>query len=240
MVTLKVHELRFPHASSAVQVTVVEPTGKFDPDGGRQLTVRLVSQSSVALVVQLTGVPAGSPQAITMFDGQMITGGVVSRMMLTTKLQELDLPQPSVATQVTVVDPIGKGLPGGGTQITLIPAAAVQSSDAVTEYGTSIPLTPAHTQRVILLGQLIDGGCTSRQTSTSNLHWLALPQSSRATQVTVLTPLGRTDPEGGLQTTPTFVEQSSAAVTVQVTGWLAEQTRTAKLLGQLMTGGVVS
>ena len=39
-----------PASSTAVQLTVVVPTGNTDPDGGVQVTVGAVSTSSLALI----------------------------------------------------------------------------------------------------------------------------------------------------------------------------------------------
>ena len=39
-ITLKLHDAnRFPDVSLAAQITIVEPTGKTEPDAGSQLTV---------------------------------------------------------------------------------------------------------------------------------------------------------------------------------------------------------
>ena len=56
---------------------------------------------------------------VTMFAGQVITGGVVS-FTLTVKVQLAVLPLASVAVQVTVVAPTGKTLPLAGTQVTFV------------------------------------------------------------------------------------------------------------------------
>ena len=55
-----------------------------------------------------------------MFDGQLITGGVVS-WMVTVKVQELRLVAASVAVQFTVVTPLAKVEPLGGLHDTLTP-----------------------------------------------------------------------------------------------------------------------
>ena len=54
-------------------------------------------------------------------------------------------------------------------------------------------------------------------TVTLKLHWLALLQESVATHLTVVVPTGKTDPEGGVQTTVTGPGQSSVAVTLEFT-----------------------
>ncbi|MEK6322233.1 MAG: hypothetical protein AABN33_11170 [Acidobacteriota bacterium] len=50
-VTVKVHVLVLLEASVAVQVTVVVPVGKLEPDGGLQLTWMSCVQLSVAVGV---------------------------------------------------------------------------------------------------------------------------------------------------------------------------------------------
>ncbi len=47
-VTLKVAEPELPRVSAALQVTVVVPMGKVDPEGGLQVTGREPSTTSVA------------------------------------------------------------------------------------------------------------------------------------------------------------------------------------------------
>jgi hypothetical protein len=47
-VTVKVHEPVLPDPSVAVQVTVVVPTGKLEPDAGAHMTVASPVQSSLA------------------------------------------------------------------------------------------------------------------------------------------------------------------------------------------------
>jgi hypothetical protein len=49
--------------------------------------------------------------------GQVITGGVVSRITRTWNEHWLVLPQSSRAVQFTVVSPTGSGVPTGGTQV---------------------------------------------------------------------------------------------------------------------------
>ena len=49
-VTVKLHVALFPDVSVAVQLTVVVPTGKVEPDAGEQTTVT-PGQLSVAVVV---------------------------------------------------------------------------------------------------------------------------------------------------------------------------------------------
>jgi len=73
--TLKLQVAVLPDASVAVQVTVVEPTGKHEPDGGLQATVT-PGQLSVAVAVKFAVAhdPPGGVFAVT-FAGQVTVGG---------------------------------------------------------------------------------------------------------------------------------------------------------------------
>lgn len=119
-VTAKLHVETLPAASVAVQVTVVVPTGKAEPDGGWQTTLT-PGQLSVALTVKVTVADEAAGAAATVMSaGQVMTGGCWSSTV-TVKVQWLALPAASVAVQVTVVVPIGNAEPEGGWQTTLTP-----------------------------------------------------------------------------------------------------------------------
>jgi hypothetical protein len=62
--TVKLQVAVLPLASVAVQVTVVTPTGKHEPDGGVQTTVT-PGQLSEAVVVKLTTVQGSLAVAVT-------------------------------------------------------------------------------------------------------------------------------------------------------------------------------
>ena len=68
-----------PDVSVAVQVTVVVPAGKLDPEGGVQITVATVqlSEDPGAGKVTTLLVVSGSP-VVVWFRGQVIDGGWVS------------------------------------------------------------------------------------------------------------------------------------------------------------------
>lgn len=74
--TVKLQVAVLPAASVAVQVTVVVPTGKHDPEGGLQ-TTPTPGQLSLAVVVKLTTTQGTVTVGVTptMFAGQVITGG---------------------------------------------------------------------------------------------------------------------------------------------------------------------
>ena len=98
------------------------------------------------------------------FVGQVICGGVVSRTVIV-KLHTLELPARSVATQSTVLVPIGKNEPGGGAQTTT--GFGSQISVALVLKNTRVPGGPAHST-VMLLEQEICGGAAS----TMVMVWL--------------------------------------------------------------------
>src|SRR5437764_13429218 len=104
-VTVKVQVLVLPEASVAVQVTVVVPLAKLEPEAGEQLVVT-PGQLSLAVGLKVT-VCAQVPGAglVKIFAGQVIVGFSVS-FTVTVKVQVLVLLEASVAVQVTVVVPL--------------------------------------------------------------------------------------------------------------------------------------
>ena len=61
-VTVKLHEAALFAASRAVQVTVVTPSGKLDPEAGEQVTVGFAVQLSFAVgVLNVTGAVQFAP-----------------------------------------------------------------------------------------------------------------------------------------------------------------------------------
>jgi len=106
-------------ASVAVQVTVVVPFAKHEPDGGVQATVT-PGQLSDAVVVKAVTAQDGPKQAfccvtVVMSAGQVTVGGCVS-LTVTVNAQ---LPPPLLDVQVTVVVPLGKNDPDAGLQVTV-------------------------------------------------------------------------------------------------------------------------
>ena len=88
-----------------------------------------------------------------MFAGQAMLGGCVSTSV-TVKEQLAVLPEPSVATAVTVVVPLEKVEPDGGFATTVTPG---QLSLAVTVKLTNAEHCPAAAGTVIFAGQVIVG-----------------------------------------------------------------------------------
>ena len=92
-----------PEWSAAVQMTVLEPTGKVEPETGELLVMRFGSQSVRTGPGNATAAKpeSGGDSAAMMVLGQIISGAVVS-MVVTVWLQVALLPQGSVALQARV------------------------------------------------------------------------------------------------------------------------------------------
>ena len=111
--TLKAQVAVLPEASVAVQVTVVVPVGKLEPEAGLHDVVTPGQLSeAVGLGYSIT-VPGSFGSAITeTFSGHVIAGGCVS-LTVTVKVQLVSV----VEVQVTVVVPTGKKDPDAGEQV---------------------------------------------------------------------------------------------------------------------------
>ena len=98
----------FPAASVAVQVTVVVPSGRNDPDAGLQSVVTAPSVSSVADAAKVTVAPAAVAAWAHASVGTLTTGGVVSPVTVTRNDADPVLPTRSVAAQLTTHVPTRK------------------------------------------------------------------------------------------------------------------------------------
>ena len=110
---------------------VVVPIGKVEPlDKPTKLAIKV--QLSVAYTVKVTGAPQ-IPEAIltVMLLGQ-VTSGFTSFLTVTVKLQGVELPEASVATNVLVVVPSGKNDPLAKPAV--CDSVKAQLSDAVIPY----------------------------------------------------------------------------------------------------------
>ena len=76
--TLKLQVAVLPQASTAVQFTVVSPTGNSEPDAGVQKTLTGAGQLSVAVTVKVATAPLVPAQPMTTSVGQVISGAVWS------------------------------------------------------------------------------------------------------------------------------------------------------------------
>ena len=104
--------------SVAVQVTVVTPFGKVEPEDGLHAAVAPGQLSVGVGVLKVTTAEhrLGSVDLV-MFAGQVIEGGCVS-LTVTVNEHEPGLPLPSETEQVTVVVPFGNAEPLAGEQVT--------------------------------------------------------------------------------------------------------------------------
>ena len=103
-----------------MQLTVVVPTVKCDPEGGVQLEVAPEQLSlRVAWKVTVAKAEFGSVP-IAMLDGQVMDGACVS-LTVTVKVQVEVLLAVSVAVQVTVVVPTANCVPEAGEQVLVTP-----------------------------------------------------------------------------------------------------------------------
>lgn len=131
---------------------------------------------------------------------------------VTVKLQVAELPDVSVAVHVTVVVPTGKTEPLAGLHIEVPPG---QLSDTVG--GGKVTVAPLEigqvcaTTAVTFVGQAIVGGSVSL-TVIVNEQLAVLPEASSTLHVTVVMPLGKVEPEGGLHTGVPTAWQLSVAV----------------------------
>src|SRR5262245_9238821 len=78
IVTVNEPLLPLPRVSVLEQLTVVVPTLKVEPEAGLQVTGRDPSTASVAVALNVTGLPNGSVVVSVMFAGRLSTGAVVS------------------------------------------------------------------------------------------------------------------------------------------------------------------
>jgi hypothetical protein len=104
--------------SMALQVTDVVPLANVEPLVGVQVVVTDPPQALVPVAVHLiTCEQEVDVVLVVMLPGQVMVGS--GACSVTAKLQELVLPQSSVAVQVTLVLPATKPTPGTGTQTTV-------------------------------------------------------------------------------------------------------------------------
>ena len=120
------------------------------------------------------------------------------RTTVTWNEQLVNWPQASLAVQVTVVTPIGKKLPLGGTQLTLTGA---QPPDAVLVKKTTAPLEVLAGTVMLVEQARVIGGLPGGLIVTVKLQFVLPPQLSLAMHVTVVVPTGKVLPLGGLQFT---------------------------------------
>ena len=129
------------------------------------------------------------------------SGGQTGGLTVTVKLQLVTWPQLLLAVQVTVVVPSGKVLPLGGVQNS--EGGGLQPPEAVlVKKTTALLLLQLAVVTVMLVEQVsTSGGQTGGLTVTVKLQLVTTTPQSKAVQVTVVVPMGKKLPLGGLQET---------------------------------------
>jgi hypothetical protein len=108
--------------SAAIQVTVLLPRWKVEPEAGVQLELETASSGSLVLNEYVTERPSGPMASVVILAGTVMTGGVM-RTVTVNELVEL-LVCASVAEQFTVVVPTAKLDPDAGRQLEIITASS--------------------------------------------------------------------------------------------------------------------
>lgn len=221
-----------------MHVTTVVAVGNSLPELGVQVATPTPStMSNMAGDVYETISPEGLSVLLIMSAWGLITGGVVS-CTVTLKLPAIELPESSVAVQVTdVVASSGKVLPEAGEQVNVTEASAISVAEA--ENVTAAPDGPV-ASAMMSAGKVRIGSVVSC-TVTLKLPVAVLPRVSDAEQLTAVVPIAKVLPEAGEQVTETGPSTASFAVGEKVT--IAPEDPVAStiiLAGRLNTGGVVS
>jgi hypothetical protein len=220
-----------PLLSVAVQVTVVWPSGKIDPDALLQVTGRGPSMTSdpSGAGENVTCAPQ-SPFASAVCVGGTLTVGAAS-VTVTVNGAEPVLPRVSEALQFTRVEPIGKVDPEAGLHVTGRGPSIASLADA-----ENVTAAPAALVATVLIGPgtVTVGGWLS-ETVTWKVALPVLPAASLAEQVTVVAPIGNIDPDAGLHVTGRGPSTASDAEAENVTAAPA-----ALEAGVLMFAGTVT
>jgi len=197
-VTVNVQDAVLLEASVAVQVTVVTPFWKVEPEAGTQAAVA-PGQLSVGVGVVNVATAEHKPRAVfsAMLVGQVIAGFWLS-LTVTVKVQAVVLLEASVAVQVTVVTPLWKVEPEAGTQAAVAPGQ-LSVGVGVAYVATAVQI-PAAVFNVIFAGHVIAGGILSL-TVTVKVQDAVFSEASVAVHVTVVVPLAKLEPEAGTQAT---------------------------------------
>jgi hypothetical protein len=235
-VTLNEQLDAFVESSVALQLTVVAPNGKTLPDAGEQTTLGVASQTSVAVVENVTTAPLAPVHSRERLPEQVIAGGVVSRTVTTN--EQLDVfDAASVAVHTTVALPKPNVLPDAGKHATA--GAESHASVAVVVNVTAAPLGLVHS-RTRLPEHVIAGGVVST-TVTVNVQLAAFDESSVAVQLTVVAPRGKVLPDAGAHEIVGVESHTSVALVVYVTDAPLGLVHSRIKFGEhVIAGGVVS
>lgn len=163
--TWKVALPGFPCVSVALQVTVVVPIPKVDPEPGEHEGVRLPSTASLAEAEKLTVAPAAEVASRVMSPGVETAGAVVSWTVTLNESVPVSPPK-FVALHVTFVVPSGKTSPELWSHVGLRPWSLV------TVKPTLAPLPDVASAVIsdgtVTTGTSADTGAASKATATSN------------------------------------------------------------------------
>ncbi len=194
-------------------VTVVVPTGKFDPEAGVLVTVPTPGQLSVAEVVNVTTAPQTPASLLTVMSVGTVSAGFSVSLTVTVNVLVVVLPCASVTVLVTVVVPTGNVEPEAGVLVTEPTPGQLSVAEVVKV--TTAPHTPASLLTVMPAGT-VNAGFSVSFTVTLKLPVVLLPCASVAVTFTVVVPTANVEPDKGVLTTVT-PGQLSAAVGVNVT-----------------------
>lgn len=218
--------------SLAVTITVLVPIGKMLPLGGVAITLGVL-QPPVAETLKNTVAPFEQVATVVILVEQVrLIGAFVCEFTVTWKEQLVICPHVLLAVTITVVIPIGKRLPLGGT--------------AVTDGGAHPPVAPtlketnAPFELVAVVVMLVEQVRTMPElvTVTVKVHSLLSPQESTAVAVTIVDPIGKVLPLDGLAKTNGGGLQPPLPVTMKSTvAPLELVAAVAMFVGQLITMG---
>jgi hypothetical protein len=169
-----------------VHFTGVVPIGNTEPDAGVQVTVPVV-----AVALKATGPPFAFFELVTMFAGSFNTGPA-GLLTVTLKVPGTPLPNAFSAVHVTVVSPIGKTEPDAGIQLIVAPPVAVGAGNMTAAPAEDVAVA------VWFAGTEITGE-PGFVTVTVNEPGVGGLTPSLAEHDTVVVPITKADPEGGVQ-----------------------------------------
>jgi hypothetical protein len=208
IVTVKEQLAVLPEESVFVQLTVVTPVGKVEPEAGVQMAEK-AGQLSLAVRDQVTLALLHWPASVlpVIAGGQPMVGFSVS-LMVTVKEQEAVLPAASIAVQFTGLTPLAKVEPEGGVQEALTPRQLSEVAG-----GSHVTLALEHWLASVLATMLPGHmmlGFWASLIMTVNVQDAVCPAASMAVHMTGLEPTGKVEPEGGVQPDETTAQLSKA------------------------------
>src|SRR5262245_35169548 len=146
-VTLKLHEAVAPPESVAVQVTVVVPSGKAEPEGGLHTTVTpgqlsvTIGSGKLTMAVVLPGVGAITSRS----GGQMITGGGLLATVVVEAELFAGLGSAVVAATIAVLlitEPSERAQFAVVSKVTVAPAPTLRLAKVTVRFCPAPPQTP--------------------------------------------------------------------------------------------------